>query len=296
MVWTSPQYQGQGLAKKLMLKLVENSINEITLEVHQDNPAKFLYKNLKFIEESKKSQNLCMRYRRRISVMQPYIFPYIGYFHLIESTDKIVFYDDVNYIKRGWINRNRILLNNSDFLFTIPVEKVSQNKLINEIVPIIDSAFSKKFFSQIEQAYKRAPFYKEVLEILKVVLLSKHTNIADLSICSIISVYEYLEKEINWVKSSIQFSQNKGMEKADRLIKISGDLGFDCYVNSIGGRELYSKEYFIKKGIKLHFVNSRKIEYKQFDSTFVPNLSIIDVLMFNDKNSVRKLLTEYDFV
>ncbi|SHF03236.1 WbqC-like protein family protein [Psychroflexus salarius] len=232
----------------------------------------------------------------KLSIMQPYIFPYIGYFHLIEATDKIVFYDDVNYIKRGWINRNRILLNKSDFLFTIPVEKASQNKLINEIRPLITYDFTDKFFAQIETAYKKAPYYKSVVEILKAVFSVQHDNIADLAIKSITSVYQYLDMDIKWTKSSISSPETKGMEKADRLIQINKNLGYYNYVNAIGGQELYSKEYFNSKGIKLNFVKSQKVEYKQFDNDFVPWLSIIDVLMFNDKKAMKEQFTAHNIV
>lgn len=228
--------------------------------------------------------------------MQPYIFPYIGYFHLIESTDMIVFCDDVNYIKGGWINRNRILLNKSDFLFTIPVEKASQNKLINEVRPLITSDFTNKFFAQIETAYKKAPFYKGVIEILKAVFSEQYDNIVDLAIKSITSVYKYLDKDINWTKSSIESPETKGLEKADRIIQINKNLGYQSYVNAIGGQELYSKEYFNSKGVKLYFVKSQKVEYKQFDNDFVPWLSIIDVLMFNDKKAVKEQFTAHNII
>lgn len=233
---------------------------------------------------------------RRLSIMQPYIFPYIGYFHLIEATDKIVFYDDVNYIKRGWINRNRILLNNSDFLFTIPVEKASQNKMINEIKPLIDSNFTDKFFAQIETAYKKAPHYNTVVEILKQVFSIHYESIADLAINSIISVYNFLDKDIEWSKSSVSSPETKGMDKADRLIQITKNLGYQKYINAIGGQELYQKEYFNTKGVELNFVKSQKIEYQQFNNDFVPWLSIIDILMFNDKNAVNEQITAHSRV
>lgn len=232
----------------------------------------------------------------KLSIMQPYVFPYIGFFHLIEATDKIVFYDDVNYIKRGWINRNRILLSNSDFLFTIPVEKASQNKLINEVRPSIDSNFTNKFFAQIETAYKKAPFYKDVVEILKAVFSEQYDDVSDLAIKSITSVYQYLDKEIKWTKSSIASPETKGMEKADRLIQINKNLGYQSYINAISGQELYRKEYFKNKGIKLNFVKSQKVEYKQFDNDFVPWLSIIDILMFNDKETVKEQFTAHNIV
>lgn len=233
---------------------------------------------------------------RRLSIMQPYIFPYLGYFHLIEASDMIVFYDDVNFIKRGWINRNRILLNKSEYLFTVPVIKSSQNRLINEIEPIIDLKFIDKFFAQIETAYKKAPYYSSVIVLLKKVFLIEYNNIADLSINSIVSVYDYLEKDLNWTKSSVCSPETKGIDKADRIIQITKKLGYQKYVNVIGGQELYEKEHFKNKDILLNFIQSEKIEYKQFNNDFVPWLSIIDVLMFNDKETVLELIKSYKLV
>ncbi len=234
--------------------------------------------------------------KMRISIMQPYIFPYIGYLHLIEATDKIVFYDDVNYIKRGWINRNRILLNNSDYLFTIPVKKASQNKLIYDTIPLIDNKFRNKFFAQIETAYKKAPYYIKVRELISNVLSQEVMSVADLAINSIVVVYDYLDKDINYIKSSVCSPNTKGMDKADRLIRIVKDLGYEKYVNAIGGLELYNKDYFKKHGVQLNFVQSNKIEYKQFGQDFIPWLSIIDVMMFNSPQLIREMLYEYQIL
>lgn len=231
-----------------------------------------------------------------LSIMQPYFFPYLSYFHLIAASDEIVFYDDVNYIKRGWINRNRILLNNSDFLFTVPIEKASQNKLISEIVPIVDTKFKEKFLAQIDTAYKKAPYYIEIKELLYDVLNKEYDNIANLAINSIVMVFDYLGKKIKWTKSSICSPNTKGMNKADRLIQITKDMGYKKYVNLIGGVELYEKNYFKNKDITLNFVRSNKIEYKQFNNEFIPWLSIIDLLMFNDKKAILKQFSAYTIV
>jgi hypothetical protein len=233
---------------------------------------------------------------RCLSIMQPYIFPYLGYFHLIEATDQIVFYDDVNYIKRGWINRNRILLEKSDFLFTIPVEKASQNKFINEIKPLITPDFTGKFFNQIEAAYKKAPYYQDVIKMLHSVFSAKQNDITDLTINSITSVYTYLGKEIKWTKSSVLSPETKGMGKADRLIQITKDLGYKNYINANSGQDIYHKEYFKNKGVQLNFVKSKKIEYKQFNHKFVPWLSIIDVLMFNDSEAIKEFFSAFEII
>lgn len=234
----------------------------------------------------------------KLSIMQPYVFPYIGFFHLIEATDKIVFYDDVTFIKSGWINRNRILINGKDYLFTIPLLKASSYKLINEteLHPILFFNWKNKFLKTIEQNYSKAPYYKEIKEIIYNVFNTKYSNISDLAINSIITVYEYLNKDIKWMKSSISFPETKDIKKADRLIQINKNLGYQNYINAIGGQELYNKEYFNSKGIKLSFVKSQKVKYKQFDNDFVPWLSIIDVLMFNSKNTVKEQFDAYNIV
>lgn len=232
----------------------------------------------------------------RISIMQPYIFPYIGYFHLIEASDKFIFYDDVNFIKRGWINRNRIFLNGKDCLFTVPVSKISQNKLINEVYPIIDVKWEDKFKKSIEYSYSKSLNYEEVSWLIRGVFDEKYTDITDLCIKSIKLVYDYLDMGFDYTKSSIFSPETKGIEKADRLIAITKKSGAIEYVNSIGGKSLYKKRYFEESGIKLHFVKSKLREYKQFNSDFIVDLSILDVLMFNDKERVKDYFRDYELL
>ena len=130
------------------------------------------------------------------AIIQPYVFPYIGYFQLLCSVENVVFYDDVNFIKRGWINRNRILMNHSDYLFTVPLKKASQNKLIHEIEVMDQSSFKKKFSQQLKFAYSNAPFYAEVRQLVESALDNEHSSIADMAIESILSVCKYLEIDI----------------------------------------------------------------------------------------------------
>ncbi|MFT6214007.1 MAG: hypothetical protein ACJAS3_000396 [Roseivirga sp.] len=234
----------------------------------------------------------------RLAVMQPYIFPYLGYFHLIDATDKIVFYDDVTYIKSGWINRNKILINGKDSLFTIPLLKSSSNRLINltELHPTLFLDWKSKFLKTVKQNYSKAPYFTATYDLIDKVLDLRHRNIADLAINSIATIYDYLDKEINWTKSSICSPQTKGFERSDRIIQITKDFGYEKYINAVSGQELYSKEFFMTKGIQLDFVISEKCIYQQFDHDFVSELSIIDILMFNDKKSIKKQLIEHSHV
>ena len=162
MVWTDSDFQGRGLARKLLRELVKSSSKEIRLEVHRENPAKKMYEGLGFTQQSSLDDSCHMRFKRRAAIMQPYVFPYIGYFHLIEASDCFVFYNDVNYITRGWINRNRILVKGKDHRFTIPVIDASQNRLINDTKLKIDENWKNKFYATLAHGYSKAPFYQKV--------------------------------------------------------------------------------------------------------------------------------------
>jgi len=227
------------------------------------------------------------------AVMQPYFFPYIGYFQMIKAVDVFVFYDDVNYIKKGWINRNRILVKGKDKLFTIPLKDASQNKMINEVEIFLERPEVRKILETIKQNYKKAPFYQNVFPIIENVFSTEVSTIADLTILSIKSVNEYLGITTVLKRSSVDFADTKGLERAERLIAICKHTGAEKYINAVGGQELYTKEYFASQGIDLKFIKSEPIAYKQFDNEFVPWLSIIDVLMFNSVEEVQVILNKY---
>ncbi len=296
MVWTKPENRGKGLAKAILLDLIESSSKDLLLEVHKNNPALFLYEKLKFKIIGSSGEMIKMCYRKSISIMQPYLFPYIGYFHLIEASELFIFYDDVNYIKKGWINRNRILMNGKEYTFTVPLRKASQNKLINELVPIIDDRWKSKFQKQLEQAYSKAPYYKDVVDLLLSVFDKGHTNITDLCISSIQMVYSYLGKELNYNRSSQVAPETRSLKKAKRLLEITKRLGYKKYNNAIGGEHLYDKVYFQKNDVELSFVKSKIQAYNQFNREFIKDLSIIDILMFNDIATVKKYLNDFELV
>jgi len=228
-----------------------------------------------------------------MAIMQPYAFPYIGYFHLIEASDLFVFYDDVNYITRGWINRNRILLNGKDYLFTIPIAKASRNKLINETELAIDNLWRDKFNRTVTETYQKAPYFPIVTDLISSVFSKSYPSVSDLAINSIASIYSYLETPFNYTKSSVCSPKTKGEDKTERLIKITKEQGFNGYVNTVGGKSLYAKEYFKANGIELGFVESEYVQYRQYSNTFVPWLSILDVLMFNEPMVIKNYLKMY---
>ena len=136
-----------------------------------------------------------------LAIMQPYIFPYIGYYQLAGAVDKFVFLDDVNYINKGWINRNNILINGQANLFTIPLKDASQNKLINE-VEVSEGKWSEKLLRTIEMAYKKAPCFSDAFPVINEVLSSEERLIGNLAKKSVQSVSDYLQLPTTYVNSA----------------------------------------------------------------------------------------------
>ena len=231
----------------------------------------------------------------KLAVMQPYFFPYIGYFQMVNAVDKFIFYDDVNYIKGGWINRNNIIQNNEKKLITLNLIASSTNKNINEI---FISNRNTKILKTIQQAYSKAPFFDEVIPIIEEIIkpCSQDSLISDITGKSIIKVSEYLGLETKFEYSSMVYPDTKGMDRADRLIEICKKNNAGTYINAIGGADLYTKEYFKKEDIDLYFIQNQMQEYKQFNNEFIPYLSIIDILMFNSVEVIKKMLNNYELI
>ncbi|MFW6046621.1 MAG: WbqC family protein [Candidatus Woesearchaeota archaeon] len=229
----------------------------------------------------------------RLAIMQPYFFPYIGYFQLIKAVDKLIFYDDVNFIKRGWINRNRIIINNSAKHFTVQLLDASQNKLINE-VKFIDNR--PKLLKTIKMAYKKAPFYKKCMPLIQEIMNYETQNISDLAVYSVKKVCEYLDLKTQFETSSEKYTATRGFEKSKRLKEICKLNKASNYVNPIGGQKIYNKEDFQKEGIKLQFIKPNITEYKQFNNEFIPGLSILDIMMFNSVADIHNMLDNYELI
>jgi hypothetical protein len=228
----------------------------------------------------------------RIAVMQPYLFPYIGYWQLVNSVDKFVIYDDVNFIKQGYINRNKILQNQKSHLFTLELIGASSNKKINDIKI---GGNINKLLKTIQQNYSKAPFYKDVFPVLEEILNNEEKELSKFLEFSLIKIVKYLNINTKFLFSS-DIRNDKTFKAQDRLIEMSKILNATGYINSIGGIELYDKEIFSQNDINLSFLKSSEISYKQFNNEFIPNLSIIDVIMFNSKDNVKKMLTQFELI
>lgn len=230
-----------------------------------------------------------------IAIMQPYIFPYIGYFQLINAVDKFIIYDDVNFINKGWINRNNILVSGQAHLFTIPLKDASQNKLINEVELMNGDQWKKKFLKTVQQSYQKAPNYQKVFVLVEEIVLLESGTISELALNALKKVCTYMDIGTEIVSSS-EIYKNSNLKAQDRILDICKQETASQYINPIGGMELYDRTIFANENIRLNFLKSVASPYSQFKNAFVPWLSIIDVLMFNDAENINTLLKEYELI
>jgi len=228
----------------------------------------------------------------KVAVMQPYFFPYIGYWQLINAVDIFVIYDDVNYIKGGWINRNRILVNKQEYMLTLPLEKSSPNKLINEITL---GRGLDKLIKTVSMAYRQAPNFDTAMPLFEEIFHNSTSNLAMFLESSIRKICDYIGIQTKILVSS-SIDKDNSLRAQEKIIDICMRLKSDQYINSIGGQELYDAITFKEHGIKLEFVQPLPLAYKQFGNSFIPWLSIIDVLMFNSPQQAYEQLSQYDVV
>lgn len=233
----------------------------------------------------------------KLAIMQPYFFPYIGYFQLIKAVDKFVAYDDVTYIKQGWINRNRILANGAPLIFSVPLSGAGSHVLIRDVKINMNlfSTWRTKFFKTVEQYYKKAPQYEQVLPLLQDVLVGQPTHISHLALHSVKLVCSYLDIGTEIIETAVKYD-NSDLKSEERVIDICCQELADIYINAAGGKELYLRDNFKMHGIDLQFIKSKDVFYNQYKTPFVPWLSIIDVMMFNSPETIHHFLCEYELV
>ena len=231
--------------------------------------------------------------KKSVAIMQPYLFPNMQYFNLIEAASKFIFLDDVAFRKKGFINRNTILNNNKTYLFTVPLKKASQNKMINEIEILLNDYWLNKFYKQLKNTYSRAPYFSRTIDILMETFNSKNILLSELAINSILNVCKYINLKCNYQISSQSYNETKGQNKSERLVNISKQSNSKFYINVKGGSNLYRKDFFHKRDITLIFLKKKMYEYPQFKNTFIDGLSIIDVLMFCEIKQINNFLFLY---
>ena len=228
--------------------------------------------------------------------MQPYFMPYIGYFQLINSVDQFIMYDNIQYTKKGWINRNRILTNGKDQLITLPIKKDSD--YLDVVERELSESWGKdknKILNVIKASYGKAPYFQETFELISKCLNNPEVNLFRFIYDSIILINDYLGIKTPIVISST-IDTDHALKSQDKVLSLCKEQNADIYINSIGGTELYNKEIFKQNQIKLNFIKSNPIQYKQFNNEFVPWLSIIDIMMFNPKEQIKEYLNNYTLI
>lgn len=230
-----------------------------------------------------------------VAIMQPYFLPYLGYFQLIAAVDKFVVLDDVNFIQRGWINRNRMLMNGAPHLFTLPLRGASQNRLICDLELVGDGVWREKLLRSLRQAYGRAPCYAQVSGMLEQMLHFPSVRLDLFLLNSLQLVMRYLALDTAVVSTSRLYG-NAGLSGEQRIIDICRREGASDYINPAGGVSLYQRAHFEQHGIALHFLNSRPVAYPQGKNQHISGLSIVDVLMYNAPSAVQQLLKEKDLL
>jgi hypothetical protein len=229
----------------------------------------------------------------RLAVMQPYFLPYFGYWQLLAAADRFVIYDDVQYIKGGWINRNRIKLNGKPAYISLKLVKASPNKRICDLDLAPGVSWRERLVKTIEQAYARAPHLAETMPLVRSVVNYPETSLAGYLLNSIMQVRKHLAIDTAIVPSSRNYG-NSCLTGQARVLDICRRESASCYINSEGGRALYSATDFRETGIALSFLTLRPMEYAQGNSPFVPQLSIVDVLMWLGLDNARKRLSNCD--
>ena len=228
--------------------------------------------------------------------MQPYFMPYIGYFQLIHAVDEFVIYDNIQFSKGGWIQRNRILLGDRDQIISLPLKHDSDFLNINQ--RYLADSFNidhKKLFRKIEAAYRKAPNYQLVMPLIECCLIYTNWNLFQFIFHSLKKICEFLDISTTLITSS-DICVDHSLKGKDKVLAICKKRKCHQYINAIGGQHLYNKADFAENGVQLLFLKSIADPYKQYDDSFVANLSIIDVLMFNRKETVREKLNHYEFI
>lgn len=232
---------------------------------------------------------------KKVAIMQPYFLPYIGYFQLISAADVFIVYDNIKYTKKGWINRNRMLQNGKDVMFSLPLKSDSDYLDVCERELSVD--FNRdKLLNQFKGAYQRAPYFAQTFPLIEQIVRYNDANLFRFLHHSIVKTCEHLGITTE-IRTSSNVTINHDLKNQDKVLALCEAVDANSYINAIGGIEMYSKEAFQGRGIELKFIKSKPFEYPQFGDVFVPWLSIIDLMMFNSLDTIQTCIsTNYELI
>lgn len=227
--------------------------------------------------------------------MQPYFFPYIGYWQLMFNCDVWVFFDSGQYNKKSWMSRNRILHSDpgKEFQYIgVPIRKHAKGTRIGDVTINNDEKWREKLIGQLG-VYRRmrAPHYAAVMSLVKNVIASDDDSFCRLIVRSAEAVGEYLGQKTDFKRSSeLDIDEGKINAAGEWALEISKMLGADEYINPPGGAEIFDENKYISQGIDLMFLEPKLSPYKQSRREYCPGLSIIDVMMFLDPGEIMKMI------
>lgn len=231
----------------------------------------------------------------KLAIMQPYFFPYIGYWQLIHAVNRFVIYDDVHYIIRGWVNHNRILINGEPSYITVPLQRASQNSRICDISLQPLPIWRDKLVKSVETTYRKSPCFVETFPVIERAIRHETGNLSDYLVHQLRTLSAFMGIQTEFVLTSRCYGNNN-LSGQERVLDICKREGATTYINPQGGRTLYERECFANAGIDLRFIVMRPMPYKQRAAGFVPYLSIIDILMELGKDQVKLYLDSFDLI
>lgn len=233
---------------------------------------------------------------KKIAVMQPYFFPYLGYFSLIKHTDEFMLFDPVQFIRHGWIERNRVLKQNEGWLYIkVPLVKHDRDTLIKDVRIDTTQDWQAKLLAQLQTYKKVAPYFDEVYTLVKGAISGDHEDIVSLDKACLLAVCDYLDikKELPvFSELGLEIRQPQAADEwALEICKAKGDV--DEYWNPPGGAAFFNREKYDAAGIKLVFQSVQLEPYDQRRQPFEAGLSIIDVMMFNSPAEINTMLDRF---
>lgn len=226
--------------------------------------------------------------------MQPYFFPYIGYYQMAAAVDRFLFYDDVNFIKGGYIARNKLLINGTDWLFSVPLAGASSNQLIQDVRLDMDKwpSWKEKFLRTVDQNYRKAANYLAGRSLLAEVMELTNDRVAGLAERSVQLVLERLGRSVRFERTS-EMALRHDLKFEERLLYICQREHITHYIQSEGGTSLYKGATWRAQGLSLQFIRPTGMKYPRHGA-WVPGLSMLDALLHVPFKDLDPLLDQYE--
>jgi len=234
----------------------------------------------------------------KLGIMQPYFFPYVGYYSLIKNTDKFILFDTVQFIRHGWIERNRILKPSEGWQYIqVPLLKHDRDVFIKDLGIKNTELWREKLKAQLQHYKKRAPYYSDCMDIVTTCLAIETESIVELNYNILLHTCKYLGINFDCeIYSKMNLTIDEVNAPDEWALNISKVMEATEYINPPGGLEFFNKEKYLQNNIKLTFLGNNCAQYKQRREGFEAGLSIIDLMMFNDVSLINNMIDDIKIV